>query len=279
LLRSDERGHRNAIARRIGITYIIWNHRIYRVGSDDAHWRPYGSTADPHDTHVHFSFSVAGAARTTSWWTDRAVPVVGDWDGDGRDTVAEYDSASRRFSVRTAATGGGPAVTTPPIGPFGAMPLAGNWDGAGGDELGVYEPLARRFSFHSIAGAAVRPPTVFGSAGDLPIVGDWDGDGVDDIGTYTPDSGTFARLLADGSVRREVFGRPNDTPVAGDWDGDGVDDIGALRSSHHTFFAALSAGDGRLAIRSVDYGASRDLPKIGDWDGNGIDKEDLVSAR
>ncbi len=63
LLRTDELGNRNAMARRIGITYIIWNHQIYRVSSDTSQWSPYTSTSDPHDTHVHFSFSVAGATR------------------------------------------------------------------------------------------------------------------------------------------------------------------------------------------------------------------------
>src|SRR5262245_47989183 len=102
LLRTDERGNRNAMARRIGITYIIWNHLYYRVGSDDAKWVPYTSTSDPHDTHVHFSFSVAGAKEQTSWWTERGQlkwslrngpaspftlgegtvrPLAGDWDG------------------------------------------------------------------------------------------------------------------------------------------------------------------------------------------------------
>ena len=38
LLRTDQQGNRNAMARRLGITYIIWNHRYYRVNDDDAAW-------------------------------------------------------------------------------------------------------------------------------------------------------------------------------------------------------------------------------------------------
>jgi len=363
LLRTDDRGHRNAMARRIGITYIIWNHRYYRVGSDEARWVPYSGTADPHDTHVHFSFSVAGAARRTSWWTQRGPlvwslatgsdapivfgegalrPVAGDWDGDGRDSAGVYDVIGRRFTLRDAAAPtvpplvgsvlatppptpsggptpsasdgptptsgsasaapsatptvstpggsppggsppGGPApdapeITTPPVGPFGAIALAGDWDGLGGDEIGVYDPLSRRFSFLSTQGATVRPARTFGAAGDLPLVGDWNGDGVDDIGSYTPATQTYSLLLPDGTVRTEGFGSPNDTPVTGDWNGDGSDDIGAFRSSRHTFYRALlTAGGGSRALSPVSYGAARHLPVIGDWDGDGVDDNGLVN--
>jgi len=299
LLRTDERGHRNAMARRTGITYIIWNHMIYRVRGDDARWTPYTSTGDPHDSHVHFSFSMAGAARQTSWWSERGPlvwmrsaepdiplisgpgalrPVAGDWDGDGRDTVGVHNPANRRFLVRGEVTTGDPYAMTPPVGPFGAIPFAGDWDGEGGDEVGVYEPLARRFSFYSILGAPARPSQVFGLAGDLPIVGDWDGDGVDDIGTYTPESKTFSRLLPDGSVRAKVFGSLNDTPVVGDWNGDAVDDVGVFRSSKNTFLLDAPSADGGQAIRSVTFGTARHLPVIGDWDGNGTDDEGIVTA-
>lgn len=299
LLRTDERGNRNAMARRLGITYIIWNHQIYRVGNDDAHWRPYTSTPDPHDTHVHFSFSVAGATRQTSWWSEHGplvwmlsaelgiplisgpgalCPLAGDWDGDGRDTVGVYNPANRTFLVRGEVASGRRFVTTPPVGPFGAIPIAGDWDGEGGDEIGVYDPLTRRFSFYTIRGVTARPSQVFGAAGDLPIIGDWDGDGVDDVGTYSPGSQAFSLRRPDGSTRTEVFGAANDTPVVGDWNGDHVDDIGTFRSSDDTFLLAAAASDGGHEIRPSTYGPTRHLPVVGDWDGNGTDENGIVTA-
>jgi hypothetical protein len=305
LLRTDERGNRNAMARRIGITYIIWNRQYYRVRDDDARWTPYTGTGDPHDTHVHFSFSVAGALGRTSWWTQRGPlvwslatgsdlplvfgegtvrPVAGDWDGDGRDSPGVYDVSTRTFTLREATplvSLGAPAVpemTTKPIGAFGAIPLAGDWDGLGGDEIGVYDPLTRRFSFVSPAGTQVRPARVFGAAGDLPLVGDWNGDGVDDIGTYTPATQTYSLALPDGSVRTEGFGAIRDTPVIGDWNGDGTDDIGAFRSSRHTFLRAVLGADGSRALNPVNVGSGRHLPVIGDWDGDGRDDEGIVTT-
>jgi hypothetical protein len=307
LLRTDERGQRNAMARRIGITYIIWNHLYYRVRGDDARWVPYTGTSDPHDTHVHFSFSVAGAGQQTSWWTERGPlrwqlrglpgtpfalgegplrPLAGDWNSDGRDTLGAYDPTSRQFTLWYALAAGASATTTPPIGPFGAIPFAGDWNGTDGDEIGVYEPLARRFSFFFSSGAEARPAQVFGAAGDLPLIGDWDGDGIDDIGSYTPERRTFSLLLPDGSVRTTVFGAVNDTPIVGDWNGDGIDDIGVFRSSTNTFFfagaderSASSRAGGSQAVRSVKYPDTRHLPVIGDWDGGGTDTEGVVTLR
>jgi hypothetical protein len=297
LLRTDERGNRNAMARRLGMTYIIWNHQFYRVGSDQAHWVPYTGTADPHDTHVHFSFSVAGADRRTSWWTERGpllwtfndaaaqgpmlygdgaqVPLAGDWDGDGRDTVGIYNPADRRFSLRDTLAAGQPTATTPPVGAFGAMPFAGDWNGDGVDEVGVYEPIGRRFMFFTLAGAEARPAQIFGADGDLPIIGDWDGDGVDDIGSYSPARRTYSRLLADGTSRTDSFGNAGDTPLAGDWDGDRRDDLGVFRKSNHTFL--LSGADGH-SVRSVRLSTSRHRPVVGDWDGDGTDEEGTVAT-
>jgi hypothetical protein len=292
LLRTDERGHRNANARRLGMTYIIWNHQYYRVGSDNATWVPYTSTSDPHDGHVHFSFSVAGATQRTSWWSERrpliwslqqeppvtlvygesgtaSRPLAGDWDGDGRDTVGLYNPADRRFYLRNANSSGEPTVLTPPIGPFGAIPLVGNWDGLGGDELGVYDPTERRFSFFTIEGIPGWPEQVLGTVGDLPLAGDWNGDGVDEVGTYTPDTGTFSLQRLDGSIRTEVFGTARDTPLIGDWNGDRADEIGVFRASANTLL---------LPGRTVQYGTTRQVPVIGDWNGDRIDTEAMVTT-
>ncbi len=78
LLATDRYGNRNALLRRLGIMYIIWNGQIFGAYAAEEGWRPYpcgGSTGrDCHTTHVHFSFSWDGALRQTSWWT--GVPLV-----------------------------------------------------------------------------------------------------------------------------------------------------------------------------------------------------------
>jgi peptidoglycan hydrolase-like protein with peptidoglycan-binding domain len=64
-----------AMARRLGISYIIWNHRMWREYAPERGWAAY-TGAVPHTDHVHFSFSWDGAMKRTSWWTGRATTVA-----------------------------------------------------------------------------------------------------------------------------------------------------------------------------------------------------------
>lgn len=63
-----------AVARRVGIMYIIWNNRIWSTYRRDEGWRAYDGP-DPHTSHIHFSFGWAGAMARTSWWTGKVSPL------------------------------------------------------------------------------------------------------------------------------------------------------------------------------------------------------------
>ncbi|MGQ0626175.1 MAG: LysM peptidoglycan-binding domain-containing protein [Sporichthyaceae bacterium] len=63
-----------ANARRFGIMYIIWNNRIWAAYRAADGWRPY-TGGDPHTSHMHLSFSWAGAMGRTSWWTGAVAPT------------------------------------------------------------------------------------------------------------------------------------------------------------------------------------------------------------
>jgi hypothetical protein len=64
---TDSYGHTDAIARRMGLMYVIWNKqiRMLRPGSS---WEPYSGDS-PHTDHVHISMSWAGARAQTSFWS------------------------------------------------------------------------------------------------------------------------------------------------------------------------------------------------------------------
>ncbi|MFL6238078.1 MAG: hypothetical protein ACJ735_01105 [Actinomycetes bacterium] len=76
LFATDQYGNLHAMARRLGVMYIIWNARIWTAGSD--HWDPYScsGTTGCHKDHVHFSFSWAGALAKTSYWTGQVTTYV-----------------------------------------------------------------------------------------------------------------------------------------------------------------------------------------------------------
>ena len=77
LLAKDKYGHAFAMARRLGIMYLIFNNRIW--GAWDGKWEEYNGClaasmqADQYDntchrTHVHISLSWKGAFGVTSFW-------------------------------------------------------------------------------------------------------------------------------------------------------------------------------------------------------------------
>ncbi|GIJ51946.1 hypothetical protein Val02_88320 [Virgisporangium aliadipatigenens] len=98
LLATDSHGNKHAMARRLGIMYIIWNHRIWSAARHDEGWRSY-SGDNPHTDHIHFSFSWAGARRQTSWWTQAGANPDGQANiygflEDGRMTYTAVDAAT-----------------------------------------------------------------------------------------------------------------------------------------------------------------------------------------
>ena len=64
-----------AMARRFGISYIIWNTKMWREYAPERGWAAYTGSV-PHTDHIHFSFSWDGAMARTSWWTGKATTTI-----------------------------------------------------------------------------------------------------------------------------------------------------------------------------------------------------------
>jgi hypothetical protein len=71
----DGDGNPEAMARRLGLMYVIWDGQIWSSFHDDEGWRPYVGVST-HRDHVHFSFSWDGALARTSFWAGGHAPVV-----------------------------------------------------------------------------------------------------------------------------------------------------------------------------------------------------------
>ncbi|MGB0101448.1 MAG: hypothetical protein WBP61_14315 [Nocardioides sp.] len=77
---TDKRGNRDALARRMGIAYVIWDDQMYpawegfraeRYLSSSCKTRKKCSKTLRHRDHVHVSLSKAGAKARTSWYQRR----------------------------------------------------------------------------------------------------------------------------------------------------------------------------------------------------------------
>lgn len=200
-------------------------------------------------------------------------PVVGDWNGDGRDTVGVYDPVAGAFFLRNANSNGSADMTIF-FGPANStwIPLAGDWDGDGADGVGLYDPATSTFFLRNSVSNGPADVTVtfgLGNAGWRPLVGDWNGDGVTTIGLYTPAEATFRLKNSFTPGSADVvftYGGPNMIPVIGDWNGDGVDTIGVYASSTAAWFLRDSNSSGN-ANKTFYYGSAGATPLVGDWDG------------
>jgi hypothetical protein len=75
LLATDAAGNEHALARRMGVQEIIWNHRIWTARRHAEGWRAY-SGPDPHTSHLHIGLNWAGARKQTSYWTQQAAAAT-----------------------------------------------------------------------------------------------------------------------------------------------------------------------------------------------------------
>jgi hypothetical protein len=110
LFATDAQGHKFALARRMGIMYVIWNRHIWGAYDANAGWRPYDGE-NPHTNHVHISLSWAGARGETSFWSGQVlVPetTTTTWnrhrDRNTTTTVTANPSSSTTSSTTTSTT-------------------------------------------------------------------------------------------------------------------------------------------------------------------------------
>ncbi|HWH33436.1 MAG TPA: hypothetical protein VNU01_12270, partial [Egibacteraceae bacterium] len=75
LMATDAQGNPHAMARRMGVMYVIWNRQIWSAYRPAAGWRAYGGPS-PHTDHVHVSLSWAGAMGRTSFWSGKVDPAT-----------------------------------------------------------------------------------------------------------------------------------------------------------------------------------------------------------
>lgn len=163
-------------------------------------------------------------------------PVIGDWNGDGRETPGVYRNGIWVLDL----TGNGFDANDKVLqfGLPGDKAVAGDWDGDGIDTVGVFRDGAWFFDRNGNGyDEADVDPVFFGLGSDTPVSGDWQGDGKDTPGIYR--AGTWVLDLSgngfDAGDRFLQFGLPGDQPVSGDWNKDGKDTPGVLQNNRWFF--------------------------------------------
>ena len=196
-------------------------------------------------------------------------PIVGDWDGDGKDGIAIFRNATGFWyfdydldgTVDTSFRFGG---STDRI-------IAGDWDGDGKDGIAIFRPSTGYWYFDYNLDGKIDTSFRYGGSTDRIIAGDWDGDGKDGIAIFRPSTGYwYFDYNLDGKIDTSFrYGGSTDRIIAGDWDGDGKDGIAIFRPSTGYWYFDHNL-DGKIN-KSFRYGGSTDRIIAGDWDGDGID--------
>ena len=194
-------------------------------------------------------------------------PLVGDWDGDGRDEPGWYADG------RVALAGPDGAVTSYTFGGPGHVPVVGDFDRDGRDSVGTFAAGTWRLRNARSTGPADLT-FAFGRAGDTPVVGRWPGQSGPGVGVVRGTS-WFLRSALSGGAATSVFslGRTGDRPMVGDWDGNGSD-TPAVRRGVYRYLSDVVPPT--VVSPPFGYGRTTDLHVAGDWDGNGSDTPGVV---
>jgi hypothetical protein len=210
------------------------------------------------------------------------LPVAGDWNGDGVDTIGIYRSNSGVYSLSDS-------NTTPTtnyslvFGDPGDTPFAGRWTASmTHDGVGVYrnsngilyqkEALTTGFSDYF---------AIFGNPGDKGFAGDWNSDGLDSIGVYRSSTATW--YLTNNSTPSGItfsdvsygWNIGTNLPLAGDWDGNLVSTGGEYDPATSVFLLNNANGAPTAVIYAV-FGSGDGLPIAGKWVAGSVPPIDLV---
>jgi len=190
-------------------------------------------------------------------------PIVGDWDGNGTDTVGIYRNGV--FYLRNSNTTGQHDIAFA-FGSPGDQPVVGDWNHDGIDTIGVYRSSTITFYLRN-SNSSGSPQMTFalGNPGDIGIAGDWNGDGTDTTGVFRPSNGVLYLKNTNSTGYADIglnYGLPRDKPVVGDWNNDGTDTIGVYRNG--TFYLRNSNTVGYADIW-FSFGISGDMPVAGKW--------------
>lgn len=201
------------------------------------------------------------------------VPVVGDFDGDGKADPSMWKASSGVWTIPRSSANYTTFISAQ-WGVTGDIPIVCDLDGDGKADMGFHRSNGLWGFLKSSQGFSFGSAQFFswGGAGKQPVVGDFDGDGKADIGYVQPPAGgqsaTYAILLstrgysfAAGQVLFVPAGFPSlgDTPVVGDWDADGRADPAIWRASQGIWIIPLSSSN-YASYLFAQWGVNGDIP-------------------
>jgi hypothetical protein len=176
------------------------------------------------------------------------VPLLGDWDGNGRATPGVR--RGNRFYLSNSY--GDPAAYVFQFGDPGDIPVVGDWTGKGYDTVGVFRQ--GRWYLLNQHGGNADISFIYGDPGDIPVTGRWvTGAKADTPGVFRQGHWYLRNSNTSGVADIQFpFGDPGDIPVVGDWNGDGRTGVGVFRKGTWYLRDANDGGAAQIVVRYGD---------------------------
>lgn len=202
------------------------------------------------------------------------IPLVGDFDSDGKEDLATYRPSTLTWTVAMSSSGGLSFA-------FGidanSIPVTGDFDGPGATQYGLFDIVNGVGVWRMTSALGSLQTFNFGLAGDSPLVGDFLGLGYDQAAVYRPSTGQFLVYRKDTATFDVVATLPaNQIPVPGYYDNLTYRSLGqAYRMTPAVFDPAtgvftIARVAGSPYPNTVVF-AGGDIPVPGDYAGVGWD--------
>jgi len=194
----------------------------------------------------------AGAVTSFYFGNPGDIPMIGDWDCNGTETIGIYRQSNGQIYLRNWNSQGGADLSFF-FGNPGDVPIVGDFDGDGCDTVSVYRPststiyIVNRLPGNGGSLGAADFSYAFGNSGDKPIVGDFDGDGYDTIAMFRPSNGVIYFRNSHGAGGAEYqfyYGSSGDQMLAGAWADQGHETPTAYKPSNAVFYFRYSNTQG-----------------------------------
>ena len=209
-----------------------------------------------------------GATSSFFYGIPGDVPLFGDWDCDGDDTVGMYRAADGFVYLRNS-NDFGIADLQFFYGQAGDVPIVGDWNGNGCDTLAIYRN-GSVFLSNQLTTANADKVFAFGVPGDKPFTGDFDGNGTTDVGLHRESTGRvyYMTAIPAGTVASTsnsfFYGVAGDRIIAGDWNRNQTETVGIYRPDAARFYLRNSNSLGAADLEFA-FGAGSWLPVAGDF--------------
>jgi len=221
------------------------------------------------------------------------VPIVGDWNGDGKDNIGivRFDAAAGQLAwyisnQSVSATANNAALPVSSVyywGVDGDMVVSGDWNGDNYDAAGIVRSIGSTTLQWWVTNYFPNPTLDYKTVAyggnwwqNVPVEGDWNGDGIDTFATYhvpfahwyyTDDS---VSLSPAPSYAAAAWGYPVDWPFAGDWSTNNLDRAFVFQKPPSVYGSAtwfrrpnLTSATGTT---SFAWRTANDYPLLLDWD-------------